>query len=1199
MDRNESVAGGPNASFRKSRGTSGAPTIVNDGDFTGALQFRGYDGAAYITNATIRGEVDGTPGTNDMPGRLVFSTTADGAASPTERLRLDSSGRLGLGTSSPQALLEVSSATGANPPTPTEIRIRTSTSAATWSTTDPWGRLSFYSADATAGGARIHSSIETIAANSTGQSSDLVFKTSPDSGSSLDERVRISQTGRVGIGTTSPSQLLQVNGNALIGATPTTQYSNLTVVGTSGIQAAAPLFNLTNVAGTTRFAYIQHTGTGGDFFLLNQEAGALRFGTNNAERARIDSLGRLLVGTSTSVATSALNAGLQISNLATGNGASISIARYSNDAGASEFIFGKSRSGINASPGGIIQNGDTLGVIRWVGDNGTDLSSSAATILAAVDGEPGTAGDLTDIPARLVFTTSPDGAAGPTERMRIDSAGTTTLTSASATAPFISKISTSEVARIDSSGRLLVGTSTPSSGALGSGSLEVYSQSSLENTHVLLHHNSNSGSRFANLEFLKTHNNAVVLTGNTLGRLRWSGYDGTSAVTAALIESAVDGTPGTNDMPGRLVFSTTADGAASPTERMRIDSSGRIGFNNTNLGGASGNYRFGGIISGAASSSGILYTPTIQPDATTTASLFQTQPSTASNGAVPYAITNLFHYQTVQGTFNVDSTVTNQYGFGVNSSLTGATNNFGFYSNLSSAAGRWNFYAASTADSYFASNNFIFANGGTERARIDSSGRLLVGTSSSITTNIDGLSYGSIKSQLAGIDGNNGTQLIAQYSNVTAFSPTLALARSVAATVGAHTAVTGGVPIGRVSAAGSDGTTFIEGGRIDFVADALFTTNSAPTRLVFFTTANGASSPTERMRIDSAGRVGIGTNNPGKTLHVAGDARIGAADSNDCSIELGEGATGNRAAFIDFVSDTTYTDFGLRIRRNNGGANTDSNINHRGTGSLVLNALDAGSVSVSSNGSERARIDSSGRLLVGASTSVSQFGVAPQIQSTGTSGAGGYLGLTVFNTAVDSAPNLVLGHSKGATVGTYTASVAEDLLGEITFTAANGTDMRRGASIGAWADAGWGTNDHPARLVFSTTFDAGSGPTEAFRITNDRVHCYNQAAPAAVDTTATLTVANLKTGIITSTTAAAVTMTLPTGTDTQAGFSGTYDNMTFEWSVINTGATNAVTVQGNTGHTLVGTGTVAASSSGRFASRRTAANTFVTYRLSS
>jgi hypothetical protein len=45
-------------------------------------------------------------------------------------------------------------------------------------------------------------------------------------------------------------------------------------------------------------------------------------------------------------------------------------------------------------------------------------------------------------------------------------------------------------------------------------------------------------------------------------------------VEAALIKAEVDGTPGANDMPGRLVFSTTADGASSPTERFRINNAG-------------------------------------------------------------------------------------------------------------------------------------------------------------------------------------------------------------------------------------------------------------------------------------------------------------------------------------------------------------------------------------------------------------------------------------------------------------------------------------------------------------------------------------------------------------------------------------------------------------------------------------------------
>ena len=56
--------------------------------------FQGADGGELVASASIRAEVDGTPGTNDMPGRLVFSTTADGASSPTERVRIGNTGGL-------------------------------------------------------------------------------------------------------------------------------------------------------------------------------------------------------------------------------------------------------------------------------------------------------------------------------------------------------------------------------------------------------------------------------------------------------------------------------------------------------------------------------------------------------------------------------------------------------------------------------------------------------------------------------------------------------------------------------------------------------------------------------------------------------------------------------------------------------------------------------------------------------------------------------------------------------------------------------------------------------------------------------------------------------------------------------------------------------------------------------------------------
>ena len=83
--------------FVRSNGTLAVPTIVASGDAVGSANFFGYDGAANIELANITATVDGTPGTNDMPGRLTFSTTADGAAAPTERFRIGNAGQLGIG----------------------------------------------------------------------------------------------------------------------------------------------------------------------------------------------------------------------------------------------------------------------------------------------------------------------------------------------------------------------------------------------------------------------------------------------------------------------------------------------------------------------------------------------------------------------------------------------------------------------------------------------------------------------------------------------------------------------------------------------------------------------------------------------------------------------------------------------------------------------------------------------------------------------------------------------------------------------------------------------------------------------------------------------------------------------------------------------------------------------------------------------
>jgi hypothetical protein len=105
-----------------------------------------------------------------------------------------------------------------------------------------------------------------------------------------------------------------------------------------------------------------------------------------------------------------------------------------------------------------------------------------------------------------------------------------------------------------------------------------------------------------------------------------------------------------------------------------------------------------------------------------------------------------------------------------------------------------------------------------------------------------------------------------------------------------------------------------------------------------------------------------------------------------------------------------------------------------------------------------------------------------------------------------------------------------------------------------------------------------------------------QLTPAVANTTTTLTAAQLLTGIITSTTAAAVSGTLPTGTLLDAA-AGLDINEAFDWYVINTGATNAFTVLAGAGNTIVGAAVVALGTTGHFRSRKTATNTFVTYRI--
>ena len=89
---------------------SGASYQDNSG--AGYIVWSIKDGAGnYCNTASIESQIDGTPGNNDSPGMLRFQTTPDGTCSPTERMRIDSSGNVGIGINNQNNKLEIGTST--------------------------------------------------------------------------------------------------------------------------------------------------------------------------------------------------------------------------------------------------------------------------------------------------------------------------------------------------------------------------------------------------------------------------------------------------------------------------------------------------------------------------------------------------------------------------------------------------------------------------------------------------------------------------------------------------------------------------------------------------------------------------------------------------------------------------------------------------------------------------------------------------------------------------------------------------------------------------------------------------------------------------------------------------------------------------------------------------------------------------------
>ncbi len=821
---------------RSKSNTSGTHAIVASGDRTGRLISMASDGSAFTVVGAIHFEVDGTPGASDMPGRITFRTTADGASATSERMRINSSGQVLInGTASygrTGTILEANvttgggiaitawSATGGNAG---NLDLQKSANDTVGTHTRPadgdtLGQLGYRASNGTAfvTTAFVRGEVDGAVGGATDLPARLTFGTTPDGSATVTERMRINASGQVLINQTSS---IDPGGYGTLLEIAKSGYASAAFSSFSATAAEAPRISLQR----SRHATIgQHTivqdgdslggfvwwGSDGSAFRSAAAIGVSVDGTPGAsdmpgrigfsttadgaatttERMRISSAGKVLInasagavgptGTMFEVNTVTNNAGAALTTWTStaGNGAALDFQRSKSDT-----------IGTHA----LVASGDRIGAINFRASDGVAFFA-AAQIKAEMDAASGT----NDVPGRLVFSTTPDGSTTLGERMRIDSSGRVLING------------TASYGRL---GELL---EVNSSGASGGAAFCTWSAASATHEPILDFDRSYSST-------IGTY--AAVRSGDSLGLLCFRGADGTKFVPAASIESAVDATPGADDMPGRLMFYTTADGASSSTERMRINCSGQVLVNGTASYGATGTILEANVASALAGVAVNGWTATAGEGPSL--ALQRSKSATIGTHAIVASgdmIGQLAFRSSTGAAFVTSASIRAE----VDGAVSGATD----------IPARLAFYV--TPDGTVSQ---------AEKMRLDNTGRLLIGGTAA---------YGAVTQMLeVNSSAVAGGEALNTWSATAAEASYLSFQRSKSAAVGTQAIVASGDALGFLSWRGSDGVALIPAAQIKVEVDAAPGVNDMPGRLVFSTTADGAATVTERMRITSAGVV--------------------------------------------------------------------------------------------------------------------------------------------------------------------------------------------------------------------------------------------------------------------------------------------------------------------------------------------------------
>jgi hypothetical protein len=728
--------------------TSGSRYVVKTWDGTAwrdddsnYLQLTGgaLSGALTINNAANVAALDlKFDGDTDTGFYAPAANTLGFVGGGTERLRIDGNGRVGIGTTSPDALLDVENSSGAS-----EIQIKSlDASDCTLAFGD--------NADTDVGRIRYAHSADAM----------LFF-------TAASERLRIDSSGNVGIGTSSPGV-------------------NLEIVSTS-VNSIAKLKS----SSSTNGGQLQVNGT--DFIVRNRDNGNVAFWTNDSERMRIDSSGNVGIGTT--------------------------------------------------SPDALLHLKATSPFIRF-----TD--SADDTHYAHIG--------YSDSSVWLI-----DADAG----------------NAKANSAIQFKVDNSERMRIDSSGRVLIGTTSS------------FASSNADDLQV--------GDNTASAQ------SGITLGSTVASSIRWR--DGADAGIISYLHS-----------DNSMRFST------ADSERLRIDSSGRVLIGTTTEGEASSD----DLTIANSGDCGI----TIRAGTSSKSKIFF---SDGTSGVSEYrGYMQYWHNDDALlfGTFSVERMridSSGNVGIGTSSpnrklqvaGATAITNSGDTGAFLFDPAGSVNTLLSRAGQSSTTALPLAVKMGNTQRLHIDSDGRVGVGLTPSSTASITNVNAGLIQT-----DGNidiryPGTSTDPSGSRYLSF-------------VNTDSTLVANQPMGGIRWVGNDTSNPSR----DTASILAFCQGNAGTKShITFNTDGG----TERMRIESSGNVGIGTSSPAEKLEVQSST--------------------NTTIRIDNEDDSTAT----LVFHNTG--STDRQI-----------SVNSGSIRFGGSSDEQMRIDSSGNVGIG-TTSPSSYGGAVKL----------------------------------------------------------------------------------------------------------------------------------------------------------------------------------------------------------------------------